>query len=176
MRGKISFGISVGGGMVVSGGRGMVKYFRQGSWRARRESVTADPRRLLVSPASNCKMPCEIWSTALEDKPPTRNKMGAVEDSIIFGVRGGGACNTTWPVVPPSPELDKDIIGLPDGERQPSGMGSMGTTILKTSQLIVEAGLKKLTVGGMSLCSNIRHALTRDARKAATSKWLTGGQ
>jgi hypothetical protein len=60
--------------------------------------------------------------------------------SAVIGIRVGGACTTAWPIEPPIPKLEIEMIDLPEDERQPSGMGWTGTVTSKVSQLIVVAG------------------------------------
>jgi hypothetical protein len=115
--------------------------------------------------------------TALEDKPPTKNKIVAVvATSVVVGIGVGGACTTTWPIEPPIPKLEIEMIDLPEDERQLSGMGCTGTVTSRVSQLIVVAGREKLTEGGIMPCSKIKQALTSAARKAATSRCLDVNQ
>lgn len=77
----------------------------------------------------------------------------------------------TWPVEPPIPELDNEMMYLPDGDLQPSGVASVGTC-KSLSHRIFGFRSVKLTAGGITPCSMMRHALTREARKAAASRCL----
>jgi hypothetical protein len=117
-------------------------------------------------------MAWEICLTTLEDKPPTRKRTGVVEETAVACFGAGGAWMTTWPVEPPIPMADRDIVERPKEERQLSGMVLIGTAAWKLSQLIPCVRFEKLTAGGIIPCSKIKQALTSDARKAATSRWL----
>jgi hypothetical protein len=74
-----SFGTRVADGKtgLDGGDMGIVKYVRQGSWRALRESVTAYWPSCLISISDVARAICPA---TLEDKPPTRKRIGVVED------------------------------------------------------------------------------------------------
>lgn len=87
---------------------------------------------------------------------------------------------TTWPVAPPSPDPESEMMDRSDWEWHPRDIGSVTTSSRGLSQSILGEGTEKLAVGGMILCSRMRQAFNRETRKAAASRWLriqkVGGQ
>jgi hypothetical protein len=93
-----------------------------------------------------------------------------VESSWELASTLGAQLRITFPVEPPMPKLDIAIMGRP--EREPSGAESDSTCTRQDSQSI--AGFKRCIArfGGITRFLSIRHALTKDARKAVLSRWL----
>lgn len=99
--------------------------------------------------------------------PDSRSKlMGPCWETIE-----GGASRTTCPLDPPIPEPDMDINGFPDsGDGR--GVGPVGTRRLYSSHLIAGFGVKRLTFGGIILCSKIEITFDNEAKNAVISVWL----